>query len=227
MERQNRTDVSAPLLGLLTAGLAAMLALGFLPTAARAAELLALALRLDGPGHETARLLGFPALALLFYVSLPRSTRRVSSPHTPARTLVEISALPLLISFVYGYFISHPSIWQADRKAWPLLLWYLILAPVGEELLFRGWVYSLIEKLSGGKSLTLTNPFPIALWASAFAFSMWHFQNASRDPWVVVTFQVGYTFLAGIWLGYLRWQSGRVSVAIFAHILLNLFAALA
>ena len=109
---------------------------------------------------------------------------------------------------------------------WGNGVWYFLLGPVGEELLFRGWAYGLCLKLWGPRSPTLTNPLPLPIWFSTITFSLWHLQNFGHEPAGFVVFQLAYTIFAGLWLGYLRWGSGTMWVPILAHIALNLSANL-
>jgi membrane protease YdiL (CAAX protease family) len=165
--------------------------------------------------------LSFPFLAAFFYVSLPRSRPKVTEK--VILQCVELSILPLLVSWIFGFFRPHPGL-RACFSSTALsqsCLWYLVLAPVGEEFLFRGWFYGLIERIWPDRMLTATNPLPVALWVSSLGFSLWHLQNLGQDAWGFVLFQVAYTFFTGLWLGYLRYQTGTVVVPLGAHLLLN------
>lgn len=215
----------------LTVGLAGLLAGGFVPTAR---ELFRLCLSLLPPHNltgfvvETGERAFFPVLAGLFLISLPRSR-----PRPPRRliaswlSLSEISVLPILVGFAYGYFQEASSFLLLFGTPSGLLdvMWYLIFVPIGEELLFRGWFYHILDRL-WPLNATATNPLPLALWMSSLAFALWHLQNLTLDPLPLVVFQTLYTFLTGMWLGTLRWRSGRLLPCVAAHILLNAAANL-
>lgn len=195
------------------------LAMGFQPVALSLWTEICRVLGLNAAAYS---LVAFPALALLFHLSLPR---RGSQKPTDsfAWSLVAISILPLLISFLFG----------ALKPEWPTgsgalsgqdWIWICLAVPLGEELLFRGWLYRFLDRFAKGASLTVTNPLPVAVWGTALAFSLWHFQNwgVASAPWVI--FQILYTFWTGVWLGVLRWRTGSLWVPILAHALINLLA---
>jgi len=142
--------------------------------------------------------------------------------------LINTGWVPLAIATLFGLIHPSPPLWDF----WPTemgkeaVLWYLALAPLGEELLFRGLLFAVAWKLTRGRNLTDTNPMPVAVWATALAFSVWHAQNLSSDPFGFVAFQVFYTFFVGLWLGYVRWKSGKLWLPIGFHVGLNLCANL-
>lgn len=174
-------------------------------------------------------LIGFPVLAGLFYLSVPSR-----ASHLPAGTRWEhpwkTFALPILISLVFGWFHPSPPLLQTLRvepdRAWVWLTWYVLFIPLGEEWLFRGWMYNLFERLWPGKFLTATNPLPVSVWMTSVAFSLWHWQNLGTDPLPLVALQATYTFFTGLWLACLRWQYNSIIPAIGAHATLNLAASL-
>ena len=200
----------------LTVGISAVLTLGFLPTAREIGAWL--------PPLETA---AFPLLCWLFYVSLPGREGKADLDW-PLVRLLKISLVPLVVGVAFGYCRHEPSFFSRwgtiDARSWAL--WYLVVVPIGEELLFRGWLYKIIERLWPQRFFTATNPLPLSLVMPAIAFAIWHFQNLSQDPWRLVAFQVGYTFFAGLWLGFLRWKTSRLTFPILAHIALNLCSVL-
>ena len=105
-------------------------------------------------------------------------------------------------------------------------IWYLVAVPIGEELLFRGWIYKIYETIAGQKPMTATNPLAVSIWMSAFCFSLWHSQNIVVEGWAFGLFQIFYTFFVGLWLGLLRERSGGLLGPVAAHILLNIFGSL-
>ncbi len=204
MEALNRNELRSATI--LTIGLGFLLTAGFLPTSAGLGEAL-----LPAPWGK---LLGFPILALFFHVTMPvlRSYERLSF-----REALEISILPVVIALLFGLFLRPGASPLSAR--FPDSLWYLLFAPLGEELLFRGWVYSFIDRAFRGKRLTITNPLPVALWVSAICFSLWHLQDGNL-------FQVLYTFFTGLWLGYLRWKTGKLTAPVIGHLAINLVASI-
>lgn len=216
--------------GLVVAvGLSGTLAAGLVPTAA---ELFRAAARAVGPfpapWDRVGEMLAFPVLALFFHVSLPRP-RGEQAPPASRAFLARISLLPIALAAAYGAARGMPSLvtaWQAPESRLAAL-WYVGLAPLGEELLFRGWIYAIFLRSLGNKVTGDTNPLPGALVLSALAFSVWHLQNLGRDGIALGLFQTLYTFFTGLWLGYLRHRTGNLGAPIAAHVALNLAAALA
>ncbi len=161
--------------------------------------------------------ISFVALCFFFWVSFPQKSK--SPKLTKAATLWQISFIPFLIALLFGYTLSPPVPgWSLDN---PILWWYLVFVPVGEELLFRGWFYQLVERFWPNRVTTFTNPLPLAVWLSSLAFSLWHIQNLAHVPVAFGLFQITYTFFTGIWLGYVRWQSGSLFLPIVFHALIN------
>lgn len=143
--------------------------------------------------------------------------------------LINTAWIPFFIAWVFGLLHPSPPLWEywpteLGKKA---VLWYLVLAPLGEELLFRGLLYDVTNYVFKGRFLTPTNPLPVAVWVTALGFSLWHAQNFATDPAALVWFQMVYTFFVGLWLGFIRWKSGKIWLCLGFHAGLNLLANVA
>ena len=93
-------------------------------------------------------------------------------------------------------------IFESDFGIWGGIFRVVILAPVVEELLFRGVIFSGFQRNYH------------AFWAiflSALLFALFHL-----NPW-----QFGPTFLLGLILGWVRLRTGSLLAAIFTHALHN------
>lgn len=192
-----------------------VLSYGFIPLAHRLFEAVSL-----GTIKEWA----FPCLSLAFFFSLKNSPAPVFSSYSNKR-LITLCVLPLLISLGFGASKSfHSNLSGLHFLAWKPMLWTWLIVPMGEEFLFRGWMNSFLNRLSHRAFLGVTPLFPLSIWGSATAFSIWHFQNIETLGLGTVFFQLFYTFLIGIWLGFLRWQTNKLWPCILAHSLLNLTA---
>lgn len=80
----------------------------------------------------------------------------------------------------------------------------MVLAPVFEELLFRGFLYSRIERFAGF--------LPALVWSS-LAFAFFHIEHG-----------IGYVFAmipGGFFLGYARARSGNVALSMVLHAGMN------
>ena len=78
-----------------------------------------------------------------------------------------------------------------------------VMAGIGEELLFRGVLLSIIRK-------KIKNPH-IAIWIVAFIFSAIHFQFLGFIPRMIL----------GAFMGYLLYWTNNIWVPVFAHFLNN------
>ncbi len=87
-------------------------------------------------------------------------------------------------------------------ETWPLVLAVGVTAPLFEEIIFRGTLYTLAERAAGG--------------LAAFAFSTVVFAVYHFDPVQVVALLPTAAFI-----GLLRWQSGSIGPAVLAHFVNN------
>lgn len=194
--------------------LGAVLAYGFIPVSYRFFDSLSL---------SAIKELAFPLLAFIFYLSLRDSPGYNPSPYSTKR-LLTLCVFPLIISLAFGATKNLNGVLQDPFFSWKPLLWTWVIIPVGEELLFRGWLTSVLNRLNRNIFPAFTPLYPLSLWGSSLAFSIWHLQNFESMGSGFLLFQVLYTFVVGIWLGLLKWQTGRIWPCVLAHALLN-FAA--
>ncbi len=165
----------------------------------------------------------FTLLAAAFHFSFPR-------PKFSRHPRVWVSLpLAVAISFLYGCLDGVPPLTQFLQQpdARLAVAWALFFAPLGEELLFRGWLFSVAYRLWPRVYATATNPLPVAVWVSALAFACWHLQNVGTDSLPRVLFQTAYALPLGLWLGWLRWKTGSLVAPVVAHWAINLAAMLA
>ena len=85
-----------------------------------------------------------------------------------------------------------------------LLIGAVIIAPIAEELLFRGLILRLLRHFGDGWAIAI----------SALLFALAH----------TSLFQMPYALVAGVMLGVLAVGSGGVLLPIFAHFVYNLLA---
>ena len=93
-----------------------------------------------------------------------------------------------------------------------LIMWaaLVIAAPVGEEIVFRGFLY---------RGWT---PTPRAVWPAIVVISVFWAVIHTQYDWFGV-FQI---FLIGILLGWVRWRSGSTLLTIGLHALINAWATI-
>jgi len=95
---------------------------------------------------------------------------------------------------------------------WLPLLWVAVIvaAPVSEEVFFRGFLFR-------GLAESRMRPWGAILFTS-LVWSLIHIQY----DW----FGIAQIFLAGIFLGWIRWYSGTITLTILLHALQNLIATI-
>ena len=135
--------------------------------------------------------------------------------------LTGILALALLAAALYAiaHFAKLDTVprFQTDtyisarRAGWlgPLLLAVVVVGPVSEEIMFRGFLYR--GWVRPGFVVT-----PVILLTL-----MWSAMHLQYD-----LFAISQVFLTGLLLGWLRWLSGSTSLTIVLHMLVNLVATI-
>ncbi len=145
----------------------------------------------------------------------------------PARTFDPLQVLAIIVfvpgtQFATSFLISiisviFPSSWEAYQQLFEsagmstdisaLMLFYsVILAPIGEELIFRGVTMRAFRKAV---------PFWLANLLQAFLFGVFHMNFI----------QGVYAFALGILLGFICEKSGSIYYAMFFHFLFNLWGS--
>jgi membrane protease YdiL (CAAX protease family) len=127
----------------------------------------------------------------------------------------------LLLNGLIGALFQAAGVTQNQAQLYPLLpgdrlghlLFFIgaaLLAPLGEELLFRGYLFSTVRPYSR----------PLAYLLSALAFALAHGLSATEGVVVLLT----TTFGIGIALAAMREQTGSLVPAIVAHMVNNAVA---
>ena len=167
----------------------------------------------------------FCSASALLYLSIPEKFRSSSDVSSSLKSILPSFFIPILIAFLFGWIQRHQFLVMSQNRVRDLF-WFTVCIPIGEELLFRGWLWALMQALFKKQFFSLTNPLPIELVLSSFAFSLWHTQNYGHVSLGFLVFQLLYTLLTGFWLGYVRWKTGKILVSTLAHTSINLAASL-
>jgi membrane protease YdiL (CAAX protease family) len=122
----------------------------------------------------------------------------------------------------------------AATEGWllPMLLGAIVIAPAGEEImfrgfLFRGWARALpVGRLAAVFDESTAKPDPIAPARSA-----WIAIVVISVLWAILHVQYDWTgiaqiFAIGLFLGFIRWRSGSTLLTFFLHALFNLEATI-
>lgn len=96
-----------------------------------------------------------------------------------------------------------------------------LVAPVVEELACRGLIQSYLHPLVNYRIKVRILKLSLPVLISAFLFSIPHVVNRTPYTELHFTFQLFNTFISGIYIGYYFEKTRNITVAILAHITLN------
>lgn len=131
---------------------------------------------------------------------------------TVAAIVVAIVVLTELPQWILGISDREAIRWLTQlRPQWLAILVVVAIGPISEELLFRGFLY-------GGLAPSRIGPVG-AIAVSSLMWAGMHFQYA----WPILIQVTVY----GIVLGVARWRTGSLWPPMAAHVLINLYAAVA
>jgi uncharacterized protein len=126
-------------------------------------------------------------------------------------SVVALIAAANLVSWLAGHNLVTPfqmDIYQTARgTAWllPLLLAIIVITPIGEELLFRGYLFR-------GWLQSPNDAWPVIVATSG----LWAIIHLQYD-WFVIA----QVFSFGLLLGWMRWATGSVILTTLLHALIN------
>ncbi len=162
-------------------------------------------------------------LLFLHYDGDLSSIRRMLRLETPKKAALLLAGIPLIVTImdlilnlIYGFAYigafgepSPPDIgvtWESSTLSIVLvLLSTVIIGPIAEELMFRGYVLDSIRKIHGDV---------LGIILSALLFGMIHF-----DPYTV-----GMATLGGVLYGYIRVKTGSLWPSVVSHMIWNAMA---
>jgi membrane protease YdiL (CAAX protease family) len=121
-----------------------------------------------------------------------------------------------LLSWLIGHELLPPfmvKIYQGARDAGAialLLFAVVVAAPIGEEILFRGFLFRgwAASRLGGAGTIVLTS----AIWAAIHVQYDW--------------FGIMQVFCLGLLFGWVRWRSGSTALTMLMHAATNLAATI-
>jgi CAAX protease family protein len=127
--------------------------------------------------------------------------------------LVAVIALTDAVSFALGRDIVPPfqleMLRTAQASGTQIWVWFaaVVVAPVGEELLFRGFMFRGLVR----------EPRDVLPGILAIAL-VWALLHYTEYDW----YGVSQVFVIGVLFGYVRYYSGSTTLVILLHVLLNL-----
>lgn len=114
-------------------------------------------------------------------------------PSWCATQLVEASSEPSTVELITDALITGPL-----AQTWPLVLAIVVSAPIVEEIIFRGYLWSVLER---------TGVPGVAFLGTSLLFALYHL-----DPIHVLTLMP-----TALFFGLLRWGSGSLWPCALAH----------
>lgn len=151
----------------------------------------------------------------------------------PQKTAFRSIALWVIILLVFGYFLSmyfeggqHP---VKDTGLATQVLLFLVVAPILEEIVFRGLIQSYLSRFKhiGIKIAKGFFSYPVIFAALLFSFA--HLPMIIRDMNAGLAFSIifsTYIFCTGILMGYAREKTDSLIPSVIIHFSINLFALL-
>ena len=94
--------------------------------------------------------------------------------------------------------------------------------PVGEELLFRGFLLGVLLELFDRRGVSHSATWAVLI--SAAAFGVGHLGNLGYVETAFVLLQVVVATLFGTLAGYVRWRTGSVVGPALMHSTMNILA---
>jgi|SRR5215468_10933241 len=157
------------------------------------------------------------AAALLLYLAM-RPARPFARPwpSTPWARLIRLGAIYLGVWYaalvVVAWRLGH---WPAYAHGAAAVAAFVVVAPLGEEMLFRGALYELTERVWRRG----------ALLVSTVCFSLHHLELHGFRATRAALVQVGFTLVMGWVFGRFRKASGSLWPGLGVHLLTNLPSA--
>lgn len=130
--------------------------------------------------------------------------------------VVGLIAVGNLLSWLLGQDIVTPfqsNIYRtASAAGWLPLLWLAVVvgAPIGEEILFRGFLFR-------GWLRSPRDAWPVIVGAAL----IWAVMHVQYDLYIVF-----WVFVSGVLLGWLRWATGSTLLTVLLHGVINFEAML-
>jgi uncharacterized protein len=160
---------------------------------------------------SAARLAGWPA-GVYLGLALPHRRQVVTSIVALVAVMIALEVLTWLLGRASVTPFQTDAYRAAKTAGTLVVMWlaFVVAAPAGEEILFRGFVFR------GWAASPLGPLGTVAL--TSLIFAAIHLQY----DW----FGIFQTFCLGVLFGWVRWRSGSVTLTILLHMAINLVSTL-
>lgn len=137
--------------------------------------------------------------------------------------IVYLASGVLTVALALSTYFLQPDLFATNINA-------AIVIPIFEELLFRGWGWTQLEKINTRRASGFIHWLVIS-----FLFGVWHFgymdiyllkvapANPDMEWGIFFVMKFLTTFIIGLIVGLPRWRSGRVYGSLVLHSLINIF----
>lgn len=125
-------------------------------------------------------------------------------------SLQMVRFFPSVVVILIGLAILFPSP-KHDRFD---MLYIVAIGVIGEEVLFRGLLWDLIDGWTGDTYFLRLSG---TIWLTALAFGVMHLQYHQFQIHLSSIVQVSYSFAVGILLGAIRQRTRSIILPTFAH----------
>jgi len=165
---------------------------------------------------ETCIVSGIVCLVIYFSIE-PARPFGLPRPETNWSRIFRVSAIWLAVWLSASAAAAiHAGHWIAYTTGAAAISGFVIFGPIQEELLFRGAIFELAERVfSRGRAFT-----PILI--SSVFFSLHHFELHRYQVTEAALRQVAFTFPMGLVFGILRAESDSLWPGLILHFLTNL-----
>ena len=159
------------------------------------------------------------AIWMALLAKQPKGIGEFGLARSPFSYIIAATAAGVVIGVVFAYIAAlHPAHSPLDLsqlQPWMIVVYFVIAAPIQEELIFRGLLQSLVAR----------GAVPQTFWAAHFPvlFTAALFGIIHVDSGIVVVIEA---VLLGLIAGELRRMSGSLIPAVLFHALLNAASAL-
>ena len=127
---------------------------------------------------------------------------------------------PLIWLLMTAYFVLVKKVWVPNLKDWVDGTAFMLTGLIAEEILFRGILYDLCNKVFGYRRF-LNFSIPVLLTAILFGLQHLSYHGFKITP--ASTTQVVYTIFMGIVFATFKESTGRLWPVILLHMLTNSF----
>jgi membrane protease YdiL (CAAX protease family) len=159
------------------------------------------------------------AICMALFAKQPKGIAEFGLARSPFSYIIAATAAGVIIGVIFAYiaalYPAHSPLDLSQLQPWMIFVYFVIAAPIQEELIFRGLLQSLVARGVSSQTFWAVN-FPVLF--TAVLFGIIHVDSGL----VVATEAV----MLGLIAGELRRISGSLIPAILFHALLNAASAL-